>query len=407
MSHNIIFGADRPHQHMPLDLDFNQSHALLQKYKLSKISSKEKMHPAVAKAIAGGEKFLTWLKKINRANSKENDILLTSKTKHIGIPITKPKKYGIKLIIKQLTQLKEKLNPDVYEVVFGDKKITNNYLIDKKDFIKQGRLISSLYQIAVRWQTVIVPHKDYYNQNRYRDVRGFYALKNNPAADRDILKYNALTPNLKNKYFKELIAVCINYSGVENEKTCKKEFKNFNKEGKLLDYKNFFMKHAQKVWDSYFKIRKPRTDVVWNSSNPYILEVPFSDIKDSMIANWLKENVENIFKNEKWGVNIKFKKQEHNTAFLMFKPGVNPHVIKGNIIVMDKNVNILEPRTLRTIAHEFGHILRLPDCYAEFYDPIEDVAINYQLDTTDMMCSGAGEFTPRMYQELKRVYYKQ
>ena len=72
----------------------------------------------------------------------------------------------------------------------------------------------------------------------------------------------------------------------------------------------------------------------------------------------------------------------------------------------DANTPLEEYEVQWTIRHEFGHILRLPDYYVEFYDTHEDIAINYQLDTTDLMCSRAGDFNERIYTELKRVYFR-
>lgn len=73
---------------------------------------------------------------------------------------------------------------------------------------------------------------------------------------------------------------------------------------------------------------------------------------------------------------------------------------------MDSNTDIQEYGVRWTIRHEFGHILRLPDCYTEFYDTKEQVMVNYQLDTTDLMCSRAGLMNERIYQELKKHYQK-
>jgi bacillopeptidase F (M6 metalloprotease family) len=73
---------------------------------------------------------------------------------------------------------------------------------------------------------------------------------------------------------------------------------------------------------------------------------------------------------------------------------------------MDANQSIEEDDSKLVIRHEFGHILGFPDCYHEFYDTELDGFVNYQLDTTDIMCSGTGAMTERMYKELKRVYFK-
>ncbi len=71
---------------------------------------------------------------------------------------------------------------------------------------------------------------------------------------------------------------------------------------------------------------------------------------------------------------------------------------------MDANQALEEYNAQWTIRHEFGHVLGLPDCYHEFYDVKLNAYVNYELDSSDIMCSRAGNFKPRIYQELKRVY---
>ena len=41
------------------------------------------------------------------------------------------------------------------------------------------------------------------------------------------------------------------------------------------------------------------------------------------------------------------------------------------------------------------------------YDEDKELAINYQIDTTDLMCSRTGEMNERIYKELRRHYLKQ
>jgi hypothetical protein len=136
------------------------------------------------------------------------------------------------------------------------------------------------------------------------------------------------------------------------------------------------------------------------------MSIPFASLKDATISNWLKEHVEDEFKNATWNMEVHFKTQRPGMAYLEFKPNVTPHVTGGNIIVMDANTPIEEYSVQWTIRHEFGHILRFPDCYIEFYDEEEEVAVNYQLDVTDLMCSRAGDFNQRIFNEMKIVYFK-
>jgi len=58
------------------------------------------------------------------------------------------------------------------------------------------------------------------------------------------------------------------------------------------------------------------------------------------------------------------------------------------------------------MVHEFGHILRLPDCYLNFYDVKEQKVTYYELDPSNLMCSHTGTLNKDVYKELKRAYKK-
>jgi hypothetical protein len=75
-------------------------------------------------------------------------------------------------------------------------------------------------------------------------------------------------------------------------------------------------------------------------------------------------------------------------------------------ITMDSTSSMDEWDVQWTIRHEFGHSLGLPDCYVEFYDDNEQAMVNYQLDTTNLMCSRRGELQQIHVDELKKAYYR-
>jgi hypothetical protein len=138
------------------------------------------------------------------------------------------------------------------------------------------------------------------------------------------------------------------------------------------------------------------------------MKVIFADPKDSKIASFLKDNIEDEFSFADWSLKMEFVDLARGVSRLEFKSGVTPHVNKlgGNIITMDKASSIDEYDIKWTIRHEYGHILGLPDCYFEFYDSKNQMGVSYQIDTSDLMCSRAGDFNERLYLELKKAYYK-
>ena len=167
----------------------------------------------------------------------------------------------------------------------------------------------------------------------------------------------------------------------------------------LIEYKNSYWPLAEKNYQSFFAIDNPRHDLQ-NSLNNMV--IPFEVPESNRLQNWLQINVEDEFKYNDWKLKINFK--DKALSHLEFEANTTPHVSDGNTIVMDLNTNIDEYEVKWTIRHEFGHVLRLPDCYIEFYDPELDHAINYQIDINDLMCSRAGNMNKRIYTELLKTY---
>ena len=138
------------------------------------------------------------------------------------------------------------------------------------------------------------------------------------------------------------------------------------------------------------------------------MHVVFAVPEDARIASFLKDNIEDELRFGDWKLNMEFVEKARGVARVIFKSGVTPNVnrLGGDIITMDQAASIDEYDIRWTIRHEYGHVLGLPDCYFEFYDSEKDMGISYQIDTTDLMCSRAGNFNERLYLELKKAYFK-
>jgi hypothetical protein len=388
--------------HVPLDISFEESQEL---WKNHKIDKERPTHPSVARAISGGEILGKWLKAINQNRRSDNQLRLTSgASRGAGIPIDRPSKYGPKTIDIKLKEILSSAPIELLAVIYQNAPMTNTNPIADVLFIEHGRKISRVYQSAVRWETVVKKWLPYYTQNQRRDIRGYYYLTKIENLDQKLIDYNSLPLKEKQAIKGHLHKVCVNSKFMSS--LCKKSLDKAIKKNKLLSFKNEHWIKAKANWDSFWLIKNPRKDVQWNSKTPNTMKVTFKDPKNDRIANWLKENIEDEFKTDTWQMEFNLINSAPGVAYLKFKPGVTPHVSGGNVIVMDANSSIQEYSVKWTIRHEYGHILRIPDCYVEFYDEVEELAVNYQLDVTDLMCSRSGDFNERLYKELKRVYFK-
>ncbi len=397
--------------HFPLDLTLEETQKFLQQYKNFNLKSKgitddQNNFSADSKeAIAAGEKLLAWQKNLNANLPPEQRIDFVAKGAQTGIPIHAPKEYGDSTIKRDLLAAKEATPAIMKDIVFGSGAITAVLPseLSVEDFILHGRKISSLYQTAVRFETMAKPSLNYFAQRRSQDVRGYYHLKDISDLDEKLQNWSSLSDDERNSLRLHLHGLCFNT--VTNSSRCQSLLASAEQSNQVLRYKNMYWARAQKVWDNFFKISNPRTDIICENTGTMTSTIPFVDPKDLKITNWLVDNVEDEFKWQDWLLEVNLVDRGNaSTSFLKFTAGVTPHVSGGNIIVMDANEEIESPTVQWTIRHEFGHILRLPDCYVEFYDADRELMINYQLDTTDLMCSRAGKFNQRLAEELTKHY---
>lgn len=393
---SLVFANQYQNKHYPLELSDAEYRQLWQKHQ-QKTTIALTNDDEVLQAIRGGEKLAQWIALVNSEREEDDKIYLTSAQTRHGIPIDRPNIYGPAQIKSDLHALKSHLPEAITEVVYGQAPISGQLPIAKQQFIQYGRQINRLYQTAVRWEAVIKPNKEWYLKQKQRDVRGYYHLNNIKKLDDYLGKFDQLSTPEQEKLKNSLILLCLNAH--QKQKDCSEELSKRDSGSRLVQFKNKYWQQAKDNWQGFFEIRNPRNDVTWTHS---VTQMPFQNPESNRLQYWLKTNVEEEFQWSNWRFQLNF--VDNARAHLKFEPNITPHVTQGNIIVMDKTTDIDEYEVQWTIRHEYGHILRLPDCYVEFYDERIGAAVNYQLDIDDLMCSRAGNMNARIYQELKRVY---
>lgn len=403
LSFSLSYAFAHTH-HLPLELTFEESQAIYSKLEKNQTKDGTNLNtPYIQGSIAGGEKMSQWLALINKNRTEENKIRLTSKKTQRGIPVEKPSKYGPSTIEADFKKLIQAMPIEMAQIIYGKDSIQTSPIVSDEDFITWAKKVSRLYQTAVRWMSYQrwLPQM---SQRKYKDIRGYYHLNKIADLDRVLEGYHQTTADEQQKLAEHLNGICLN--SLRNEAKCESKLKKAIAADQLVDFKNLYWNNSKKVWDSFFEISDPRRDVTWDSPN--VMHVKFKDPNNDTIANWLKENVEDEFQIplKNWRLEMKFERFGFGLSYIEFQKNVTPHVSGGNKVVMDANTALEEYGVRWTIRHEYGHILRLPDCYHEFYDAKNNLMINYQLDTTDLMCSRAGQMNDRIYEELKRVYYR-
>jgi hypothetical protein len=393
----------------PLHLDLELSSA-----KYSRILASQKTttpdEPAISNALTFGQRLAKWIELENSRRAPEQAIRLTSAQTRTGIPMDQPSQYSPALIEERMQFLLTEMPDSIKTVITQRVPYPDSMPVDDATFILYGRRLDRLYQSAARWKT-LKPYLSYYVQAQNKDVRGYAVLQKRGWNAETLKQYPEWSTDEKTQAQNALFGICLN--ATQNRERCQNEVQtrlSVDTPAPLaasLMYEAY-IEPAKQNWDSFFKIPQyaRRGDLTWNTSTAPTAWIPFHTPTSTRIQNYLQLNIEDEFKWEDFQLRLQFG-NFINGPRVLFESGVVPHVngLGGNEIVMDENQPIEEYESQWTIRHEFAHVLGLPDCYHEFYDTQIQAFVNYQIDTTDLMCSRAGNMNERIYLELKQAYF--
>jgi hypothetical protein len=388
---------------MDLEMSSSEYRLILKKLKANKIIGNEKDDPAISEALKLGDRLAKWIALVNTLRSPESAIRLTSSATRRGIPIEKPNMYSPEIIKQETRRILSELPLEIKNVLISNENLPNHISIDDETFILYARRIDRNYQSAARYKSVD-KFRSHYIEAGSRDVRGYYYLHKNEITENELRNAQTIPADKVNPIKEALILICFNTE--DDQGLCQDRVHSAFKNNSLsLIYEKYFIR-SKKIWNDFFKIPNyaKRSDIRWSSTKTV---VPFNNPGIPKFGPYLRDNIEDEFRWNDWALKISFGRYPGGPT-LKFEPGVVPHVngLGGNEIVMDANQPIEEYESQWTIRHEFGHVLGLPDCYHEFYDTEANAYVNYQLDTSDLMCSRAGNMKERIFSELEKAYAK-
>jgi len=362
---------------------------------------------SVDHAVALGERLLKWIDHINSFRSEENKIRLTTKAGGLrGIPIETPKRYSPRSVqVAHLLNL-ESLDSESKKVLVGGELFLQNPPVSDEDFIVFARKIDGNYQTAARWK-MMSPWLSYYAARYPQDVRGYYYLTRTPDVDAVLTNFKTLSLEEQNKFTGYLSSLCMNSR--TDEERCQGDLELYKERNLVRDFYTKYYEAGRSNWQKFFAIQNARRDINWTPRNLNEARMPFRKHSNDAYTEFVRFNVEDEFRWKEFKLlfSLKASNDRASIPYVQFEAGATPHVngLGGNQIVMDANAPLTEWDVQWTIRHEFGHVLGLPDCYFEFYDTRAEEMVNYQLDTSDLMCSRAGKMNQRIFDELKRVYF--
>ena len=360
--------------------------------------------PEIKRMIKLGERLSKWIELINSQRPADRAIRLTSAQTRTGIPINKPSVYNPESIDKKTDEVLANMPESMRATLTSTSSLPAQADVDDETFIKHARLMDRNYQSAARWKS-LSPYLESYKWAAASDVRGYYYVKEEGITADSLRDVSSIPADKLERIKEALFRLCRNHEGTKLTKCDTKVQEAFDSNSVAQLFEKTFPA-AKANWDSFFNIPKEaiRRDVVWAND---VMTVPFNTPSIAKFRPNLQLNIEEEFRFGTWGLKLEFG-DFRNGPVLVFQPGVVPHVngLGGNEIVMDSNQPIEEYESQWTIRHEFGHVIGLPDCYHEFYDTKLEAFVNYQFDTTDLMCSRAGNMNERIFTELKRAYAK-
>ncbi len=381
--------------HLELELESRDYQQLLEQSATDDIFGKdEKLQPS----LDMGKRLLAWLAFINESRPQGQKISFTSPETTVAYPIDKPNRSNPDLISAKYEELKKQVPDWIRKIVFEKGDFIAELPASDAVFIKHGFDLDRNYQSAARW-TLQEPNLWAYSSRRAKDVRGYYALNKDQDLAAKFEDWGTLGSQDRESVLTALLQLCRNS---KSDSSCKSALNSAKEDGaKLSELHATWLPAGEKEWNSNFKMSGLRKDVIWSGD---LMELPFQNPESEAIRSFLVDNIEDEWKLDDWNLKLKF--NDAAKAYVRFVAGATPNVngIGGDRITMDANAPLTEYGVQWTIRHEFGHVLGFPDCYIEFYDTDEKVMINYQLDTTNLMCSRRGKLQDIHYEALKEAY---
>lgn len=388
--------------HLDLEMTSEEYRLHLNQLKLNKIATME--DPLITYSLKLGDRLSKWINIINQSRPADSAIRLTSPQTRRAIPIETPNIYSPSIIKAGADKIISELPEVMRNVLTTEVELPTNISIDDETFIKHARLLDRNYQSAARYKSVN-GFRFQYIAAASKDVRGYYYLTKNKIGPSELKDTNTIDPEKVQPIKEALAKICMNANS-ETFDSCKGKVDSAFIKNLLPSFYQKYFQAAEANWNDFFEIPRQgaRRDVIWKDQ---VMTVPFNTPSIAKFIPYLQNNIEDEYRFNDWKLKMNFG-TFMNGPKLVFQAGVVPHVngLGGNQIVMDSNQPIEEYESQWTIRHEFGHVLGLPDCYHEFYDTKLEAYVNYQLDTTDLMCSRAGNMKERIFNQLQKTYSK-
>lgn len=391
--------------HLDPDMEGREYLALWERLERSHTAPTIQTRDPLSDILKVGKRNLQWIDAINSHRPPESKLELSTPENQIAYPIDNPKESNREIVTANYNALKAVLPSEMSGVLFGTADLPFTVSLDDQTFLKYALDLDRVYQSASRW-LLQEPALWQYSSMAQKDVRGYHFLAREANLTDKLTHWKEQSDEVRNKLSPWLVNMCTNSK--ISLSSCRQQLANAVNNG--TNIKPFYDKYvvaSRKLYNGFFAVQNPRPDAQYDTSSPNSFVLPFKKPERKDVENWLRDNIEDEWKFGDFQLSLDFSTQSSGAAYVTFEAGATPHVdgLGASHITMDANRNIQEYTSKWTIRHEFGHVIGFPDCYIEYYDSERKVMINYQIDTTNLMCSRRGHLQQQHLDALQKAYW--
>jgi hypothetical protein len=193
-----------------------------------------------------------------------------------------------------------------------------------------------------------------------------------------------------------MTSMCGHFNSTE---TCQRQFLKHVQKGNLTEYYHALKESYRKEkYNTFFSLAAGPRKFKCNRGNNGVVEmtIPFlkTGAEDKFFRGGLAHGLlyaEKIWSNSKFKMkfNIAASGDSTNMINLNFQNGITSSVSDESPTTINLNAQLAGTALLKTVSHEFGHVLGFPDCYIEYYQRSKKEIIYYELEaeSQNLMCS--------------------
>ncbi|MBU6376537.1 MAG: hypothetical protein KGQ59_11115, partial [Bdellovibrionales bacterium] len=255
--------------------------------------------------LNAGKRNLDWLNHINARRPSAVPLSLSSPDTQMGFPVDSPRAFNVATITKWFSELRSQLPANLAAIVLDGAPFADDPGMSDQDYINAALQVDRLYQLASRW-LLLEPYLPQLAYRKKQDIRSYLALQNDPDLSKKLASFETLAPEEQELLLKRLYELCFNNPSL-NELNCRNELAAARRVKMLGSFYSKYVSGSAALYASFFRIPRGRGDVTWTAADPSRMTIPFADPQNTKILNFLRENIEDEWKWNGWGLKLDFR----------------------------------------------------------------------------------------------------